>query len=385
MKKIIQIGMTLLFLCTFVYAIKVVEAKDDVVKNSKSGIVIELDTGETMYEYNADNIRTPASTTKVMTIKLVMDALHNNQLSADQMLTTSEYASSMGGSQIYLAPGEQMSVSDLLKAVVIASANDAAVVLAEAIAGTEENFVQMMNDEAARLEMKNTHYNNVTGLHIDNHYTTARDLSTIARELLLQYEDEILPLTSTYEDYLRKDTDKPFWLVNTNKLIKGSTGIDGLKTGWTTQAGYCLVATKKQNGMRVITVVMGAENVNDRTADTLALMNYAFANYDKQLISPKGAIVETQENILHKPSVYNIVLSQDISRIIKKTDTGGLITYQIELDKDKLQNGNVKEGIGKLHVYIDNKLYRTIDLDLDEKVKKTNFFELFVSVLEAIL
>lgn len=385
MKKIIQIGMIFLFLCSFVYTTKVVEAKDDVVKNSKSGIVIELDTGETMYEYNADNIRTPASTTKVMTIKLVMDALHNNQLSANQMLTTSEYASSMGGSQIYLAPGEQMSVSDLLKAVVIASANDAAVVLAEAIAGTEENFVQMMNNEAARLEMKNTHYNNATGLHIDNHYTTARDLSTIARELLLQYEDEILPLTSTYEDYLRKDTDKPFWLVNTNKLIKGSTGIDGLKTGWTTQAGYCLVATKKQNGMRVITVVMGAENVNDRTADTLALMNYAFANYDKQLISPKGAIVETQENILHKPSVYNIVLSQDISRIIKKTDTGGLITYQIELDKDKLQGGNVKEGIGKLHVYIDNKLYRTIDLDLDEKVKKTNFFELFVSVLEAIL
>lgn len=377
--------MICLFLCCFVYTTKVVEAKDDVVKNSKSGIVIELDTGESMYEYNADNIRTPASTTKVMTIKLVMDALHNNQLSANQMLTTSEYASSMGGSQIYLAPGEQMSVSDLLKAVVIASANDAAVVLAEAIAGTEENFVQMMNDEAARLEMKNTHYNNVTGLHIDNHYTTARDLSTIARELLLHYEDEILPLTSTYEDYLRKDTDKPFWLVNTNKLIKGSSGIDGLKTGWTTQAGYCLVATKKQNGMRVITVVMGAENVNDRTADTLALMNYAFANYDKQLISPKGAIVETQENILHKPSVYNIVLSQDISRIIKKTDTGGLITYQIELDKDKLQGGNVKEGIGKLHVYIDNKLYRTIDLDLDEKVKKTNFFELFVSVLEAIL
>ena len=360
MKKIIQMGMIVLFLCSLVYATKVVEAKDDVVKNSKSGIVIELDTGETMYEYNADNIRTPASTTKVMTIKLVMDALHHQQLSADQMLTTSEYASSMGGSQIYLAPGEQMSVSDLLKAVVIASANDAAVVLAEAIAGTEENFVQMMNDEAARLEMKNTHYNNVTGLHTENHYTTARDLSTIARELLLQYEDEILPLTSTYEDYLRKDTEKPFWLVNTNKLIKGSTGIDGLKTGWTTQAGYCLVATKKQNGMRVITVVMGAENVNDRTADTLALMNYAFANYDKQLISPKGAIVETQENILHKPSVYNIVLSQDISRIIKKTDTGGLITYQIELDKDKLQSGNVKEGIGKLHVYIDNKLYRTI-------------------------
>lgn len=360
-----------------------VEAKDDIIQNAKSGIAIELDTGKILYAYDENTVRFPASTTKIMTLKLIFDAIKNNKLSLDQTLVASEYASHMGGSQIYLSPKEEMKVSDLLKSVVIASANDAAVVLAEAIAGTESSFVKMMNDEAKRLGLKNTNFKNATGLHDDNHYTTAHDLAVIARELLLNYEDQIIPISSTYEDYIRKNTDNPFWLVNTNKLIKGNYGIDGLKTGWTNQAGYCLVCTKKENGMRVITVVMGAENVEKRTADTLALMNYAYANYDKQLISPKGSIVETKEDLLYNPSIYNIVLSQDISRIVKKTDTGGVVTYEMVLDKEQLNNPNAKT-IGKLKVYIDKELYAEVDLELKEKVKKNNFFELFTSVLESI-
>lgn len=358
-------------------------AQDEIIQNAKSGTAIEVDTGKVLYAYDENTVRYPASTTKIMTLKLIFDAIKNNKISLDQTLVTSDYAASMGGSQIYLSPKEEMKVSDLLKGVVIASANDAAVVLAEAVAGTESNFVKMMNDEATRLGLKNTNFKNVTGLHDDNHYTTAHDLAVIARELLVNYESEIIPLSSTYEDYLRKNTDNPFWLVNTNKLIKGNYGIDGLKTGWTNQAGYCLVATKKENGMRVITVIMGAENVEKRTADTLALMNYSFANYDKQLISPKGSIVETKEDLLYNPSIYNIVLSQDISRIIKKNDTGGIVTYEMVLDKDKLNDPNAKT-IGKLKVYVDNKLYTEVDLELREKVKKNNFFELFFSILENI-
>ncbi len=360
-----------------------INAADAIIQNAKSGIAIEKDTGKILYAYDENTIRFPASTTKIMTLKLIFDAIKNKKLSLDQTLVTSEYAASMGGSQIYLSPKEEMKVSDLLKAVVIASANDAAVVLAEAVAGTEANFVKLMNDEAAKLGLKNTSFKNATGLHDDNHYTTAHDLAFIARNLLIHYEDEIIPLSSTYEAYLRQNTDNPFWLVNTNKLIKGNNGIDGLKTGWTHQAGYCLVATKKENGMRVITVVMGAENVEKRSADTMALMNYAYANYDKQLISPKGSIVETKEDLLYNPSIYNIVLSQDISRIIKKNDTGGVVTYEMVLDKEKLNNPNAKT-IGKLKVYIDNKLYTEVDLELREKVKKNNFFELFFSVLENI-
>lgn len=361
-----------------------VKAEDELIKYSKSGIVIECSTGDVLYIYNEDEIRYPASTTKIMTIKLVFDALKDGLIKKDQVLTTSEYASSMGGSQIYLAPNEQMSVEELLKAVVIASANDAAVVLAEAVCGSEDLFVKKMNDEAIRLGMKNTKYQNVTGLHENGHYSSARDLAIISRELLNKYEDEIIPLSSTYEDYLRKDTDSPFWLVNTNKLIKSSNGIDGLKTGWTNEAGYCLVATKKENNMRIISVVMGADTPAHRNEDIVRLFNYAFATYDKLLISPKGSIVKTEENLLTKPSVYNIVLSQDISRIVKKSSSEGIITYELILEKTDVENANGMK-IGKMNVYVDDKLYQTVDVELKEKVKKSSFIDLFITILDNIL
>lgn len=386
MKKLLKFGLCFIVLIAIVAIIpkKIVSAEESLIKNSKSAIAIEVDTGEVLYEYNSNNVREPASTTKLMTIKLIMDAIKNDKLKLDQIITTSEYASSMGGSQIYLSVGEQMSVNDLLKAVIIASANDAAVALAEAISGTEDNFVKEMNAEAKKLGMSNTNYVNATGLHDPKHVTTAHDLAIISRELLLNYEDKIIPYTSTYEDYLRTNTNNPFWLVNTNKLIKKGIGVDGLKTGWTNQAGYCLAATKEENNMRIVTVVMGAETVDDRNSDTIALLNYCFANYDKLLISPKGAIVQTEEDILYSPSVYNIILSQDISRVVKKNSSGGVITYEIVIDKEKLSQ-NTLEGIGQIKVYVDNKLYQTVDLDLKEKVKKTNFFELLLNILNDIL
>lgn len=384
LKKIIIISF--LFFLTFVICnnnLKL-KAEDALVKYGKSAIVIELDTADVLYEYNADNVRNPASTTKIMTIKLVFDAIRDGKLKYDQVLITSDYAASMGGSQIFLESGEKMTVRDLLKAVVIASANDASVVLAEAICGTEDLFVKKMNDEAKKLGMVNTNYLNVTGLHEPGHVSSARDLSLVARKLISDYEDEIIPLSSTYEDYLRKDTNNPFWLVNTNKLIKRGLGIDGLKTGWTNEAGYCLVATKKENNMRVISVVMGADTPQHRNEDTVSLLNYAFSNYDKQIISPKGAIVRTDENILLSPSIYNIVLSKDISRIINKSSSGGVVTYELDVDKKNI-TGSSGTIIGKMNVYIDNKLYQTVDVELKEKVKKSSFIEILKNILDNIL
>lgn len=361
-----------------------VEANENIISYGKSAIAIELDTGDVLYEYNSNDKSFPASTTKIMTLKLIFDAINNNIIKYDQILTTSEYASSMGGSQIYLSVGEQMSVNDLLKAVIIASANDAAVVLAEAISGSTDNFVKSMNDEAKRLNMNNTSYFNVTGLHHENHYSSAQDLSIIARELLLNYSEEILPIASTYEDYLRKDTDKPFWLVNTNKLIKTSYNIDGLKTGWTSEAGYCLVATKTQNNMRIITVVMGADTPDHRNEDTIKLFNYIYANFDVQLISPKGSIVKTNEDFLVHPSIYNIVLSKDIKRIINKASSGGKISYVLDLNEN-IKNGTSGTIIGKIHVYIDDNLYKSIDVELEQKVQKSNFIELLLDIINSIL
>ncbi len=381
-KFIIYSLLVLLFIVTF--NIKNLTADERIIEYGKSGIAIELDTGDVLYEYNSNDIRYPASTTKIMTLKLVFDALRDGILKKDQVLTTSDYASSMGGSQIYLSVGEKMTVADLIKAVVIASANDAAVVLGEAVSGNIDAFIKKMNDEAKRLNMNNTIYKNVTGLHVNGHVTSAKDLSIISRELLLNYEDEILKLSSTYEDYLRKDTDKPFWLVNTNKLIKNGSGIDGLKTGWTTEAGYCLVATKLEDGMRIITVVMGADSAIHRNEDTMKIFNYVFANYDKQLISPKGSIVLTKEDFLSKPNVYDIVLSSDIARIINKQDINGVITYKLEMD-DKKINGCSGTIIGKINVYIDDKFYTSVDVELKDKVGKSSLIDLFLNILDNVL
>ncbi len=254
----------------------------NLINYAKSAILIEVETGEVLYEYNAHERLEPASMTKVMTMKLVLDAINAKRITYDQELTTSEHASLMGGTQIYLANGEKMKVRDLFKSMVIASANDAAVTLAEGISGSEDFFVNAMNDEVRKLGLKNTHYSNATGLPTENHYTSCYDMAMVARNLLVKYEDEIIPYTSTYEDYVRKDSDNPFWLVNTNKLIKHSEGVDGLKTGWTEKAGYCLTCTKKVNGMRLISVVMNADTVPHRSEDTLSLLNYCLANYKKK-------------------------------------------------------------------------------------------------------
>ncbi len=383
MKKVLKIFLLLISFITFINLMSV-KAEDGLIKNSKSAIAIDATSGNVLYDYNSKELRYPASTTKIMSLCVIMDALDSGKISMSQVLTTSEYAASMGGSQIFLSVGEKMTVKDLLYAVVIASANDATVVLAEAIAGTEDNFVKMMMNKASELNLISTTFKNATGLHSEGHVTTANELAIIARELINKHGDTILPISSTYESYLRQDTEKPFWLVNTNKLIKQDSTIDGLKTGWTNQAGYCLVCTKNQNGMRIITVVMGGETSKGRNADTLSLMNYVYSNYDVQLISPKGAIVQTETDLLTKPSVYNIVLSQDVSRVIPKGSSGGVVTYEIELDKNKINNNYVTD-IGKLKVYIDNKLYTTVDLNLEEKVEKKNFFEMFVEILKNIL
>lgn len=232
MKKIISI--IIVFLSTILICnlkINKVSADENIIKYSKSAVLIEVETGKVLYEHNSYIKYEPASMTKMMTMKLVLDAIKSKRISMDDMITTSEYASKMGGSQIFLSPGEKMKVQDLFKSMVIASANDAAVSLAEAISGSEKFFVEQMNNEVKKLGLVNTNFSNATGLPTENHYSSSYDMAMIARSLLLEYEEEVIPYSSCYEDYIRKDSENPFWLVNTNKLIKHIDGIDGLKTG----------------------------------------------------------------------------------------------------------------------------------------------------------
>ncbi len=351
--------------------------------SAKSAVLMEVETGSILYEYNANEKRAPASMTKIMTMKLVLDAINGNTLSMDELLTTSSYASSMGGSQIFLAPNEQMKVADLFKSMVIASANDAAVVFAERISGTETNFAKLMNQTAVKLGCKNTNFVNATGLPIDNHYTTCYDLGLIACDLLRNYEEEVIPYSSMYESYIREDSDNPFWLVNTNKLIKQNIGIDGLKTGWTNEAGYCITTTMKKDGMRLVSVVMGAESPEKRNIDALNILNYGFNNYVVDVIYEKGTIIEINSDILISPSTYHVVTSNNIVYLHHKANKLGEITYEIDIDRKKIRN-LAKDQIGRIKIYNDGKLISTSDLELVESLEKASFIELLLTIFKSL-
>lgn len=261
----------------------------DKISGAKSAIVIEQETGKILYKLNEHKQLPPASMTKVMTLLLIFKALTDGDIALNDKVTVSEHAASMGGSQVFLEPGEVMTVDEMLKAIVIASANDASAAMAEHVAGSESAFVRKMNDEAKAMELSDTHFKNPTGLPEEGHVTSAHDMAQMARALA-RYE-KVFSYSSRYEDYLREDTEHKFWLVNTNKLIKTYPGADGLKTGYTNEAKYCLTATAKRNGMRVIAVVMGAESAKERNKTVSALMDEAFAMYSTKLLIGKDKAV----------------------------------------------------------------------------------------------
>ena len=249
----------------------------------KSAVLMEAETGRILYEQNADESLPPASVTKVMTLLLAMEAIEKGTITLDQMLTASDRAASMGGTQVFLEVGEQMSTEDLLKSVIIASANDAAVVLAEAIAGSEESFVSMMNTRAAELGMKNTHFQNTNGLDdtVTNHVTSARDIAIMSRELIRH--EKILQYSSIWMDTVRNGE---FGLTNTNRLVRFYKGATGLKTGSTSKAKFCISATAKRDGMHLIAVIMGAPTRDIRNAEATKLLDWGFANYSLYRYDP---------------------------------------------------------------------------------------------------
>ena len=257
------------------------EQEDDLITDLKSAILIEEDSGKVLYEKNAHDRYAPASMTKIMSMILIMEEIEKGKLKWSDTLVASENAASMGGSQIFLKANEKMSVKDLFKAVAIGSANDATVVFAEKISGTEKRFVDKMNEKVKSLGLKDTNFKNATGLDEANHYSSAYDMAFMARELIKH--EKIFSFTTIYEDYLRQDTENKFWLVNTNKLIKTYEGADGLKTGYTKEAGYCLTATAKRNRMRLIGSIMGASESKIRNSNMMTLLDYGFNTYEMQV------------------------------------------------------------------------------------------------------
>lgn len=358
------------------------EETEDLAPNAKSAIMIEASTGEILFQKNKDEKLAPASMTKMMSMLLIMEEIENGNLKWNEMITTSEKASSMGGSQIFLKVGEKMTVEDLLKGVAIASGNDAVVALAERISGSEEQFVKRMNIRAKDLGLKNTNFINATGLTADNHYSSAYDMSLIAKELVKH--EKILEFTSTYEDYLRKDTKSPFWLVNTNRLVRFKEGVDGLKTGFTDEAGYCLTATMKKDNMRLITVVMKEENTSKRSADTTKMLDYGFNIYMVQTILDEKTTIEKKKVELGKTLTTEIVPKENITILNKKSDDQKNITCKTNINKIIAP---VKKGdkVGTIDIIEDNNIISTIDATVKEDILKANILTIYLRNLKEII
>ena len=346
-------------------------------EEAKAALLLERDSGKVLYEKNANEKLPPASMTKIMTLLLIMEALESEVIALEEEITISENAASMGGSQVFLAAGEVMTVEDLIKAVAVASGNDASVALAERIAGSEKAFVQMMNDRVEQLQLENSHFENASGLPAKNHYTTAYDMGMIAKELL-KYE-EIVEYTSIYEDYLRKGEENEFWLVNTNKLVHFSPYVDGLKTGYTSEAKYCLTATAKKDDMRVVSVVMGAENTKVRNAMTMNLIDYAFNQYEPEKLYDKGEKVADLTLLHAKDDQYNVVTSEPISLLHEKGNKQpeqSKSEVQIDDDFDTLP---IKKGekVGTLIIKQADEIVHQSDLHVEKKINKADYMTLF--------
>ena len=354
------------------------EKKTDLADNARSAILIERDTGQVLYEKNSDEKLPPASMTKIMTMLLVMEALETGKIRLDEKVWTSEYAASMGGSQIFLEEGEEMTVEELLLAVAIASANDASVALAEKIAGSEENFVEMMNEKAKELGLKNTKFQNSTGLSAKDHYSSARDMAVLAKELL-KYE-EITKYTKQYEAYLREDTDNKFWLVNTNRLVKFYPGVDGLKTGYTSEAKYCLTATAKKDDMRVIAVVFGAPSSKERNKQISRMFDYAFSQFQSKQYFKKGDVIGEVPLEKGERKKIKVASGESVSLLTKKGEKLDDVETEWKLKKIKAP---VKKGeeVGKILLKKDRKVRAENSVVAGENVKTAGWWTLYKRVL----
>ncbi len=350
------------------------------IMNARNGILIEVSTGEILYEKNKDERVAVASLTKMMVQILVLEKIEDGSIKWTDVVTASKNASGMGGTQIWLATGEKMSVRDLFKGMSIVSANDATVALAEYVAGSEEKFVELMNKKAKELGLKNTVYKNVTGLDEDGHVSSAYDLSVIARELMKH--EQIFEFTSSYEDYIRENTPNKYWLVNTNKLVRFYEGTDGLKTGFTDNAGYSMAVTTKRDGMRLLAIVLGEKEGKVRNSETMELLDFGFQNYKVDTLKKKGEVV-TYLDLDKANKKVPVVLKNDLTILSKKTDKSLLYDFKINMNDNSLP---IKSNsvVGKINLVNDNKIVKSEDLIITEDIYKVGYFKYLLDMLYSI-
>lgn len=354
-------------------------AEEELIGGAVSGVLIEESTGNIIFEKDKDKQVAVASMTKMVAQILILENIEAGKIKWTDIVTVSKNAADMGGSQIYLSANEKMSVRDLFKGISMASANDATVAMAEYIGGSEEKFVKKMNQKVKDLGLKNTVFQNCTGLDEEGHFSSAYDMALIARELLSH--KEILDFSSVYEDYLRVNTPNKFWLVNTNKLVRLYDGADGLKTGHTDNAGYCLAATAKKDGMRLIAIVLGESSAQQRNSETTTLLDYGFNNKKVQSIKKDSDVVD--QITLDKATVesVNVYPKYDINVLQDKGISNKKYQTKVKLNHIQLpiQKGSV---VGSITVSDNGNSIYTGELIVKEDIKPLSFIELLMRNLK---
>lgn len=343
-----------------------------------SAILMEKSTGEVLFEQDSHAVYEPASVTKIMTLLLVMEAIDAGQLTWDDVITASPYACSMGGSQIWLEEGEQLTVSEMVKAVAVASANDCAVALAEAISGSESAFVQRMNERAKELGMESSVFCNCTGLPAEGHVSSAYDIALMSRELILNHP-QLREYTTIWMDTLRNGE---FQLTNTNRLIYSYPGATGLKTGSTDAALYCLSATAERDGMELIAVVMHAATPSDRFDSAAALLNYGFANYALTQVYPDQALPPIAVTLGEQDTVQP-VLARDCTILTQQSQSAS-VTTQIHLPREIAAPVEEGQKLGEMVVYLDGTEHETVDLVASSSVARLTTLGIFQQLLDTL-
>ena len=347
--------------------------------NAASAVLMEKETGTVLYEHNSHEKLEPASVTKVMTMLLIMEALNSGRITKEEMVTTSAYAASMGGSQVFLEEGEQMCVHELLKCIAVSSANDAAVAMAEHLSGSEAAFVEKMNTRAAELGMKDTHFSNCTGLPVAEHYTSAYDMALMSRQLILHHPD-IQTYTTIWMDSIRGGT---FGLSNTNRLIRFYNGATGLKTGFTDAALYCLSATAERSEMELIATVMKAPTSDDRFQAAKTLLDHGFANYSLTTVHPDQALPPV-DVLLGTAEQVQPRLAREC-RLLLSRDSAGQVTTELSVAADVEAPVEAGQQLGHMTVRVNGEVRDTVPIVAAEAVPRLSLPGIFSQLLRRIL
>ena len=351
--------------------------------SSKSAILMDVGSGQILYEKNAHDKLPPASVTKVMTMLLICEALDSGKITLDDSVQISENAASMGGSQIFLEAGEVQKVDTLLKGIAVASANDGCVAMAEYIGGSVESFVDMMNAKAKELNMKDTNFVNTNGLPVDNHYTSAHDIAIMSRELLKH--DVISKYLTTWMDQVVVGKKQiTVGLANTNKLIKHYQGATGVKTGFTQQAKYCLSASAKRGDTHLVAVTLGAETSPERFKDATSLLNFGFANYESVKLCSKNDNIATLTLDKADEQKINLVAKEDLSVLIKK---GGNKDFTRKIKVNENPTIPIKKGtsLGYVEIYQGKALVGKVDLVNTKDIQKASYLKMLQRVIDEML